>query len=46
MDTRAPSDRTITLMHYVAKVIRDQYPEALTFVHELNYLKKAATGNV
>ena len=44
MDTRAPSDRTITLMHYVAKVIREKYPEALHFLHELNYLKKAAAG--
>lgn len=31
-------------MHYVAKVIRENYPETLNFVHELNYLKKAAGG--
>ena len=33
-------------MHYVAKVIREKYPETLNFVHELNYLKKAAAGTV
>lgn len=44
MDTKAPSDRTITLLHYVAKVIRDKYPQALDFIHELTYLKKAAAG--
>jgi hypothetical protein len=44
MDTRAPSDKSVTLMHYVAKVVREKYPETLKFVHELNYLKKAAAG--
>ena len=46
MDTRAPSDRSITLMHYVTKVIREQYPAALDFIHELNYVKKAAAGDL
>ena len=44
MDTKAPSDRNMTLMHYVAKVLRDSYPELVEFVHELTYLEKAAPG--
>ena len=44
MDTKAPSDRSMTLMHYVAKVLRDSYPELVNFVHELTYLEKAAPG--
>ncbi|XP_064401235.1 formin-like protein 2 isoform X4 [Halichondria panicea] len=41
-DSKAPSDHTVTLMHYVAGVIRDKFPLLLGFVHELTYLDKAA----
>ena len=44
MDTKAPSDRSMTLMHYLAKVLRDHYPDLLNFVHEVTYLEKAAPG--
>ena len=44
MDTKAPSDRSMTLMHYLAKVLRDNYPDLVNFVHELTYLEKAAPG--
>lgn len=44
MDTKAPSDRSMTLMHYLAKVLRDNFPELVNFVHELTYLEKAAPG--
>ena len=43
-DSKAPSDHTVTLMHYVAGVIRDKFPLLLGFVHELTYLDKAAPG--
>ena len=44
MDTKAPSDRSMTLMHYLARVLRDNFPDLLNFVHELTYLEKSATG--
>jgi len=34
----------MTLIHYVAKVIRMKYAEALDFLLEMKYLEKAATG--
>ena len=43
-DTRAPSDRSITLMHFVAGVVREKYPMVLDFMDELTYLEKAAAG--
>ena len=46
LDTKAPSDRSMTLMHYLAKVLRDNYPDLLNFVHEVTYLEKAAPGIV
>ena len=42
--TRAPSDRSVTLMSYVAGVVREKYPHVLEFVNEVTYLEKAATG--
>lgn len=33
-------------MHYVAKVIREKYTDALDFLLEMKYLEKAATGNL
>ena len=44
MDTKAPSDCNMTLMHYLAKVLQDNYPDLVNFVHELTYLEKAAPG--
>ena len=44
MDTKAPYDCGMTLMHYLAKVLRDNYPDLVNFVHELAYLEKAAPG--
>lgn len=31
-------------MHFVAGVVREQYPSVLDFVNEVSYLEKAATG--
>lgn len=43
-DTRAPSDQSMTLMGFVAEVVRERYPNVLEFVNEVTYLEKAATG--
>ena len=43
-DTRAPGDRSTTLMGFVAGVVREKYPNVLEFVNEVTYLEKAATG--
>ncbi|KAL5496330.1 hypothetical protein EMCRGX_G012589 [Ephydatia muelleri] len=42
-DTRSPQDLNVTLMHYVAKVVRETFPQALPFVGELIYIEKAST---
>ncbi|CAI8009843.1 Formin-like protein 2 [Geodia barretti] len=42
-DTRAPGDRSTTLMGFVAGVVREKYPNVLEFVNEVTYLEKAAT---
>lgn len=41
-DTRSPQDPSITLIHYVAKVVRETYPQALSFAGELIYIEKAS----
>ena len=45
-DTRSPQDPSITLIHYVAKVVRETYPQALSFAGELIYIEKASAGNL
>jgi len=42
-ETRAPSDRSMTLLHFIASAMREKYPHLLSFVSELQYLEKAAT---
>ena len=34
----------MTLMGFVAGVVRERYPNVLEFVNEVTYLEKAATG--
>ena len=34
----------MTLMGFVAEVVRERYPNVLEFVNEVTYLEKAATG--
>lgn len=36
------TDRTQTLLHYIANVVRDKYPTAGLFYNELHYVDKAA----
>ena len=44
MEMRAPLDRNTTLLHYIARVVRSQFPDVLDFVNELRYLEKSSTG--
>ena len=44
LNTKSPSDRSVTLMHYIARVVRERFPKVLDFVNELTYLEKAGTG--
>ena len=43
---RAPSDRSMTLMQFVAGIVREKYPNILEFVNEVTYLAKASTGKM
>ena len=42
--TRAPSDKSTTLVSFVAGVVREKFPHILEFVSEVTYLEKAAAG--
>ena len=41
---KSPSDRSLTLMHYLATTVREKFPHLMSFVSELHYLEKASTG--
>ena len=41
---KSPSDRSVTLMHYLATTVRENFPHLMSFVSELHYLEKASTG--
>jgi len=38
------TDRTQTLLHYIANVVREKYPAMCLFYNELHYVDKAAAG--
>lgn len=38
------TDRTQTLLHYIANVVREKYPAVSLFYNELHYVDKAAAG--
>lgn len=38
------TDRSQTLLHYIANVVRDKYPAVSPFYNELHYVDKAAAG--
>ncbi|KPP78527.1 formin-like protein 3-like [Scleropages formosus] len=42
LDTKS-TDRTITLLHYIALVVKEKYPELANFFNELHFVEKAAT---
>lgn len=39
------TDRTQTLLHYIANVVREKYLWVAMFYNELHYVDKAAAGN-
>uniref|UniRef100_A0A3Q3AM52 Formin-like 2a n=1 Tax=Kryptolebias marmoratus TaxID=37003 RepID=A0A3Q3AM52_KRYMA len=41
LDTKS-TDRKLTLLHYIANVIREKYPQVAVFHNELHYVEKAA----
>ncbi|TRY93430.1 hypothetical protein DNTS_005740 [Danionella cerebrum] len=41
LDTKS-TDRKITLLHYIANVVREKYQQVALFYNELNYVEKAA----
>ncbi|MEQ2184140.1 hypothetical protein GOODEAATRI_004873 [Goodea atripinnis] len=41
LDTKS-TDRKITLLHYIANVVKEKYPQASLFHNELHYVEKAA----
>lgn len=34
----------MTLLHYIALVVKEKYPELATFYNELHFVDKAAAG--
>lgn len=43
LDTKS-TDRKMTLLHYIALVVKEKYPELATFYNELHFVDKAAAG--
>ncbi|XP_065141774.1 formin-like protein 3 isoform X3 [Paramisgurnus dabryanus] len=41
LDTKS-TDRKMTLLHYIALVVKEKYPELATFYNELHFVDKAA----
>ncbi|XP_067299365.1 formin-like protein 2 isoform X3 [Pseudorasbora parva] len=41
LDTKS-TDRKVTLLHYIANVVKDKYQQVSLFYNELNYVEKAA----
>uniref|UniRef100_A0A8C2J292 Formin-like 2a n=1 Tax=Cyprinus carpio TaxID=7962 RepID=A0A8C2J292_CYPCA len=41
LDTKS-TDRKMTLLHYIANVVKDKYQQVSLFYNELNYVEKAA----
>lgn len=45
LDTKS-TDRKINLLHYIANIIREKYPQVSLFHNELHYVEKAAAGEL
>uniref|UniRef100_A0A4W4FRI1 Formin-like 2a n=1 Tax=Electrophorus electricus TaxID=8005 RepID=A0A4W4FRI1_ELEEL len=45
LDTKS-TDRKMTLLHYIANVVKEKYQQVLLFYNELHYVEKAAAGTV
>ena len=42
LDTRASEDRKVTLLHYIAQVVTDQYPQCEAFYNTIEKLEEAS----
>lgn len=45
IDTKS-TDRKVTLLHYIANVVKDKYQQVALFYNELHYVEKAAAGTI
>lgn len=43
LDTKS-TDRKMTLLHYIALILKEKYPELANFYNELHFVEKAAAG--
>lgn len=43
-DTKSPTDKSLTLLHYITGILHDKYPDVLDFASELVGLDRAAKG--
>lgn len=43
LDTKS-TDRKMTLLHYIALIVKEKYPELTNFYNELHFVDKAAAG--
>lgn len=43
LDTKS-TDRKMTLLHYIALIVKEKYTELANFYHELHFVDKAAAG--
>lgn len=43
LDTKS-TDRKLTLLHYIANVVKEKYAQVSVFYNELHYVEKAAAG--
>jgi hypothetical protein len=41
IEFRSPSDKKLTLLHYIAEILRKKFPLSLSVFNELNYFEKA-----
>lgn len=45
LDTKS-TDRKLTLLHYIANVVKEKYAQVSLFYNELHYVEKAAAGEL
>lgn len=45
LDTKS-TDRKMTLLHYIANVVKEKYVQVSLFYNELHYVEKAAAGEL
>lgn len=45
IDTKS-TDRKLTLLHYIANVVKEKYQQVALFYNELHYVEKAAAGTI